>query len=218
MLSEFDIKYVTQKSVRGGGITDQLAESPIDGEDGILNEFPDGGVYGIDELEEDVWEMYFDGSVNMYRSGVGVNGEWQTKDRNLIPYQKYLSSLAEKFEEIFFSHVTRDKNQFADALATLAVRTKLEVHASVLPIQVTDQDEPSYCFAKLEADGEPWYHDVKRYIQHKEYPEGVSDVNKKTIHHLAGTFFVNGKVLYKRSHDGTLLICVDTREIQLIMT
>ncbi|CAL0301300.1 unnamed protein product [Lupinus luteus] len=264
------------KSIKGGVIADQLAESPINGGDEALNEFPDGGIYGIDEPEDDVWEMYFDGAVNTHGSGIGaviispvgkqypvavkldfectnniaeyeacingllfayelnvkrlrvfgdsaliiyqVNGEWQTKDAKLIPYQKYLSSLAKKFEEVCFSHVTRDKNQFADALATLAVMTKLEVHANVRPIQVIAQDEPSYCCADLEADGEPWYHDIKRYIQHREYPEGASDVNKKTIRRMAMTFFLNGEVLYKRSYDGTLLRCVDTREMQLIMT
>ncbi|XP_019416411.1 PREDICTED: uncharacterized protein LOC109327701 [Lupinus angustifolius] len=267
---------VIQKSFKGGEIPDQCVESPIHGEDRLLNEFPDSGVYVIDELEKDVWEMYFDEVVNMHGSGVGaviislvdkqylvavkldfectnniveykacingllfayemnvkmlrvfghstliiyqVNGKWQTKDTKLIPYQKYLSSLAEKFKEICFSHVTRNKNQFADALATLAVMTKLEVHASVCPIQVMTQDEPSYCCANLQDDDEPWYHDIKRYIQHKEYPEGASDVNKKTIHRLAGTFFLNGEVLYKRSHDGMLFRCVDIREIQLFMT
>ncbi|XP_019427152.1 PREDICTED: uncharacterized protein LOC109335473 [Lupinus angustifolius] len=214
MLSEFDVKYVTQKYVKGRAIADQLAESPIDGEHETHNEFPDGGIYGIDEQEEDIWEMYFDGAVNMHGNGVGaviispvgkqypvaikldfectnniveyeecindllfacelnvkklrvfgdstliiyqVNGEWQTKNTKLIPYQKYLSFLAKKFEEICFSHVTRDKNQFANALATLAVMTKLEVHANVRPVRVIPQDEPSYCCANIVADGEPW--------------------------------------------------------------
>ncbi|XP_019418570.1 PREDICTED: uncharacterized protein LOC109329357 [Lupinus angustifolius] len=108
------------------------------------------------ELNVKKLRVFGDSALIIYQ----VNSEWETKDTKLIPYQKYLSSLAEKFEEICFSHVTRDKNQFADALATLAVMTKLEVHASVRPIRVTAQDEPSYCCANLEADGEPWYHDI----------------------------------------------------------
>jgi len=49
-----------------------------------------------------------------------VKGEWQTKDEKLKLYQNYLLRLANEFEEIKFTHISRDKNQFADALATLA--------------------------------------------------------------------------------------------------
>ncbi|XP_019432700.1 PREDICTED: uncharacterized protein LOC109339673 [Lupinus angustifolius] len=120
------------------------------------------------ELNVKKLRVFEDSALIIYQ----VNGEWQTKDMKLIPYHKYLSSLAKKFEEICFSHVTRDKNQFADALATLTVMTKLEVHANVRPIQVTAQDEPSYCCANVVVDGKPWYHDIKIYIQHIEYLEG----------------------------------------------
>ena len=49
-----------------------------------------------------------------------VKGEWETKDERLKPYQEYLSKLADEFDEIEFTHMSRDKNKFADALATLA--------------------------------------------------------------------------------------------------
>ncbi len=55
-----------------------------------------------------------------------VKGEWQTKDLKLIPYQKYLLKLIKKFEEISFTHLSQDKNQFVDALATLAVMGQME--------------------------------------------------------------------------------------------
>ena len=47
-----------------------------------------------------------------------VKGEWQTNDEKLKLYQNYLLRLANEFEEIKFTHISRDKNQFADALAT----------------------------------------------------------------------------------------------------
>ncbi|XP_052305620.1 uncharacterized protein LOC127904792 [Populus trichocarpa] len=50
-----------------------------------------------------------------------VKGEWQTKEEKLRPYQEYLSTLAKEFEEIRFTHLGREGNHFADALATLAV-------------------------------------------------------------------------------------------------
>jgi len=49
-----------------------------------------------------------------------MRGEWETRDRKLIPYQTYIKELAEFFDEISFHHVPREENQMADALATLA--------------------------------------------------------------------------------------------------
>jgi len=48
-----------------------------------------------------------------------VKGEWQTKEEKLRPYHEYLSKLAREFEEIEFTHLAREGNQFADVLATL---------------------------------------------------------------------------------------------------
>jgi len=39
-----------------------------------------------------------------------VKGEEQTKDEKLESYQDYLSRLANEFEEIKFTHISRDKN------------------------------------------------------------------------------------------------------------
>jgi hypothetical protein len=39
-----------------------------------------------------------------------VKGEWQPKNEKLKPYQNYLSKLANEFEEIKFTHMSKDKN------------------------------------------------------------------------------------------------------------
>ncbi|PKI47330.1 hypothetical protein CRG98_032281 [Punica granatum] len=46
--------------------------------------------------------------------------QWKTKDPKLVPYHEYLEELTENFEDISFTYTPRMKNQFADALATLA--------------------------------------------------------------------------------------------------
>ena len=279
VLSEFDIQYMTQKSIKGSAIADHLAENPLLEEHPMTVEFPDGDILTVEEEESeegDKWKMYFDGAVNIYGNGIGavvlspngkqypvaiklefdctnniaeyeacaqglkvaidlgakqlevygdaaliiyqVNGEWQTKDPKLVPYQKYLMQLIKEFEKITFTHLTRDKNQFADALATLAVMTKLKVHVGVQPIQVRAQTEPVYCSnIEEEEDGQPWFHDIKKYIKFQEYPPDVSEANKKTIRRLSMTFFLSGETLYKRSFDGTLLRCVDAKEAGTIM-
>ena len=69
LLSEFDIKYVTLKSIKGRAIADYLAHwSPEEVEE-IQRDFLDEDIMGI-ELEP--WKMYFDGATNQNGNGIGV--------------------------------------------------------------------------------------------------------------------------------------------------
>nr|XP_023916015.1 uncharacterized protein LOC112027596 [Quercus suber] len=69
LLSKFDIKYMTQKSMKGRAIADHLANcSPEEAEE-IQGDFPNEDIMGI-ELES--WKMYFDGTTNQSGSGIVV--------------------------------------------------------------------------------------------------------------------------------------------------
>ena len=48
---------------------------------------------------------------------------------------------------------------------------------------------------EVEADGKPWYHDIKAYIKNSEYPSNATDSEKKFIRHIACHFFLSGEVL-----------------------
>ena len=68
-LSKIDIKYVTQKSVKGRAIADQLALcSPEEAEE-VQGDYPDEDIMGI---EVESWKMYFDEATNQNGSGIGV--------------------------------------------------------------------------------------------------------------------------------------------------
>ena len=61
LLSKFDNKYVTQKSVKGRAIADHLAHcSPEEAEE-IQGDFLDKDIM---EVEVESWKMYFDGATN----------------------------------------------------------------------------------------------------------------------------------------------------------
>ncbi|XP_021678292.2 uncharacterized protein LOC110663340 [Hevea brasiliensis] len=187
ILSQYDIVYMIRKAVKGSVIVDLLAENPIDDYEALDFEFPDEHINAIDEEVEgqnDVWQMYFNGAVNLSGSTIKavlisldgkyfpvavklrfectnnvaeyeacvnglqtaiemkvnklevygnsaliiykVKGERQTRDPKLIPYQKYLLELIKKFQEISFTHLGRDKNQYVDALTMLVVMTQME--------------------------------------------------------------------------------------------
>ena len=54
-----------------------------------------------------------------------IEGKWQARDAKLIPYQKCVSRLILKFQNITFAYLPQAQNQFIDALATLASMVKL---------------------------------------------------------------------------------------------
>ncbi|KAI7988825.1 hypothetical protein LOK49_LG13G02013, partial [Camellia lanceoleosa] len=67
--SEFDLKYVTRKSVKGRIVAEFLAGHPIEGEEDMAFSFPDEEVM---QMEEDTWKLYFDGASNQFGCGIGV--------------------------------------------------------------------------------------------------------------------------------------------------
>ena len=69
LLSEFDIKYVTRKSMKGRAIADHLAHCSLEGAKEIQEDFLDEDIMGI---EVESWKMYFDGATNQNGSGIGV--------------------------------------------------------------------------------------------------------------------------------------------------
>ncbi|XP_073261648.1 uncharacterized protein [Populus alba] len=139
-----------------------------------------------------------------------VKGEWQTKEEKLRPYQEYLSTLSEEFEEIRFTHLGREGNHFADALATLAAMATMDLRYKVHPVHIDIRNNPAHCYSvEGEVDGKPWYYDIKNLLQNQEYPVGASKMDKKTLRRLVMDFYLDGEILYKRSFDGTLLRCLN---------
>ncbi|RVW74208.1 Ribonuclease HI [Vitis vinifera] len=70
LLTEFDIHYVTQKSIRGSIVTDHLASLPVSDGRAIDDDFPDEDVVAATSLTG--WSMYFDGAANHSGYGIGV--------------------------------------------------------------------------------------------------------------------------------------------------
>jgi ribonuclease HI len=144
-----------------------------------------------------------------------VKGEWQTKDEKLKLYQSYLLKLADEFEEIKFTYVSRDKNQFADALATLASMTQVDAKSRIQPINIEARSFQAHCYFIGESpNGKPWYNDIKEFLQHREYPKGISKTDEKTLRRMTMGFYLDGEILYKRSSDETLLRCLNGNEIE----
>ncbi|XP_077252490.1 uncharacterized protein LOC143891871 [Tasmannia lanceolata] len=243
LLSEFDITYVTQKSIKGRVIAEQLADSPAENNEFLKAEFPDEEIMTAeDEVPDTKWLMYFDGAVNNrgqeYEACIAgleaaialriqdldvfgdsiliicqTNGNWKTRDDKLIPYNTYLESLVRKFGNITFTHLSRTKNHFADALATLASMLDISTAMEVQPLEVRLQWAPSHVnaieIAARCSDGKPWYTDIKNFISGKGHPPEASGKERRSLQKMASNFVICGEELYRRSFDGIQLLCID---------
>ncbi|KAI8550576.1 hypothetical protein RHMOL_Rhmol06G0117900 [Rhododendron molle] len=69
LLAEFDLQYVTRKSVKGCAVAKFLVDHPIDGPEDADFTFPDEDVL---TMVEEVWMLYFDGAANQKGFGIGV--------------------------------------------------------------------------------------------------------------------------------------------------
>ena len=69
-----------------------------------------------------------------------LNGEWETKDSKLLPYQEFIKGLIKQFEEITFKHLPREENYLADVLVTLATMFKVNANAEAQLVKLEVQE------------------------------------------------------------------------------
>ena len=95
LLSEFDITYVSQNSIKGQALADQLAENPVNDESEERIRFPDEALFMTEldkEQESAGWKMYFDGAANTQGCGIGAilvspkGDHFPTSARLTFPY------------------------------------------------------------------------------------------------------------------------------------
>jgi len=154
------------------------------------------GVQAAIDFNVKLLKVYGDSALVIHQ----LRGEWETRDCKLIPYHAYIKELAVFFDEISFHHVPREENQMADALATLASMFQLTPHGDLPYIEFRCRGRPTHCcLVEEERDGKPWYFNIKRYVESKEYPPEASDNDKRTLRRLAADFFLSGSILYKRN-------------------
>ncbi|XP_059288636.1 uncharacterized protein LOC132041990 [Lycium ferocissimum] len=187
------------------------------------------------------WRLFFDGAVNYKGSGIGAVLISETGQHypmaaklnfrctnNMAEYEacilglrmaldmniQELLRLCGRFKSIDFRHTLRAQNEFADALATIASMIQHPESTHIDPLEITLREEQAHCaHVEAEPDGQPWYADIKAYLEKGEYPPESSANQKKTIRRLANGFFLNKEVLYKRTPDLGLLRIIQEAEL-----
>ena len=131
-----------------------------------------------------------------------------------------MEDLIPHFSKVTFTHVPRLRNQFADALATLASMVEIPVSTKLRPIVIEQRDTPVYQHIMAidePDDGHPWYYDIWRFVERGEYPVGASKKDRIALQKMAAQYIICGGNLYRRSHGGMHKLCVQGPEAQRVM-
>ncbi|XP_021714970.1 uncharacterized protein LOC110682927 [Chenopodium quinoa] len=150
-------------------------------------------------------------------------GAWKVRDERLQMYTEYLRQFIPFFEEIEFKHIPREQNSFNDALANLAVNLTWDDDVKVQSVTIVEKEipvvnfEPTISLLTQEDNEDAWYTDVKKYLINGEYPKGSHKKDQLAIRRLASHFTISKGLLYHKSFDGNLQLCIDGERTQRIM-
>ncbi|XP_075101625.1 uncharacterized protein LOC142177064 [Nicotiana tabacum] len=147
-----------------------------------------------------------------------AQGEWEARDIKFIPYRQHVKDLSKRFKSVEFRYIPRFHNELADILATLAAMVPYPGNVHIDPLEIQIREIHGYCnTVEVEPDVQLWYHDIKRFLKIKEYPEQANGDQKRTLRRLADSFFLSGEVLYKKTPNLNLLRRVDAKEAEKVM-
>lgn len=89
----------------------------------------------------------------------------------------------------------------------------------MIPIEIKQRLKPAYCLQIIADDpkSEPWFFDIKRYLEDQTFPFLASKNDQLTLQRLATYFVLHGGSLYKKSSHHVLLRCVDNSKAAMII-
>ncbi|XP_070008334.1 uncharacterized protein [Nicotiana sylvestris] len=208
------------KVVKGQAQADHLTENPVDGGyEPLKMYFPDEEVsfIGEDIAESyDGWRIFFDGAANFKGFGIeaviisktGQHYPVSAKLRfpytnNMAEYEACILGLKMAIDRnIQVLLVIRDsdllihQNEFADALATVSSMIQYPDKNFIDLISVKVHNRSAYCaHFEEEANGKPWFHDIKEYLAKGEYPKLANPTQKRKFRRLSNNFFHSGGIL-----------------------
>ncbi|XP_060184034.1 uncharacterized protein LOC132613806 [Lycium barbarum] len=114
-----------------------------------------------------------------------VQGEWATKNDNILSYVNLAEMLCKKFKKIEFRHTPRAQNEFDNTLAMIVSMIQHLKSSHIDPLEISLKEEhASYSHMEAEPDGKPGYNDIKMYLEKWDYPKGITSGKKKTIRRM----------------------------------
>ncbi|KAI5317663.1 hypothetical protein L3X38_037370 [Prunus dulcis] len=237
LFSEFEIKFVPQKVIKGQALADFLAAHPTPDNmelpaDCLMRrslcsnnvaEY-EALIIGLEialEMHIDCLQAYGDSQLAVRQ----LNGQYAVRNATLVPYHERAKYLMSQFQDIHVSHIPRSENDKADALANLAASLTLPSERDIQVTigeryllspamerieEVVDSNVITSSKCEEEPDDLDWRHPIIEYLLLGKLP---NDSRKKAeVRRRATRFLYLNDTLYKRSFDGMLLRCLSKQD------
>ncbi|RVX05886.1 hypothetical protein CK203_023919 [Vitis vinifera] len=178
LLTEFDIHYVTQKSIRWSIVAYHLASLPISDGRAIDDDFPYEDVATVTSLSG--WRMYFDGTTNHSEYGIGV-----------LLISPHGDHIPRSIRLAFSDQHPATNNIIEYEACILGLETALELRIRQMEVfgdsnLVLRQIQGHWKIRDTEFDdGLPWYHDIYQFLRLDAYPEASTTKDKRALRQLA---------------------------------
>jgi ribonuclease HI len=140
-----------------------------------------------------------------------LNKEWDCSNDSMGKYCTAVRKLEDKFEELEFHHVERDRNAVANVLSKLgSSRTQVPpgvfVQVVLRPSISLDRAEECNILSQLESDSDDWREPIIRYIKNEEEPDDKNAAER--IARQSAHYTLIGETLYRRGATGVLMKCI----------
>ena len=80
-----------------------------------------------------------------------------------------------------------------------------------MPLVIERRQEPTH-EEEIEVHNltqdEPWFTDIKYYLENQEYPPNSSKKERRALRLLASQYFLNGGILFIKHYNGLHLRCI----------
>ncbi|RVW80088.1 Retrovirus-related Pol polyprotein from transposon 17.6 [Vitis vinifera] len=224
LLTEFDIQYVSQKSIKGSIVADHLASLPTSEDRPVDDDFPDEEFVAMTSLSDGACTSM----VQPISQGMGLVFYWYPL--RAITFRETALELDIRQMEVF-----GDSNlvlrQIQGDWKTRDV--KLRPYHAYLELLVARFDDLRYvhlpraqnrfadALATLASSVDIPIDVVIRPLliesRSGTYPEVATTKDRRALRHLATRFVICGDTLYRRSADGMLLLCLDRASADRVM-
>ncbi|XP_058185736.1 uncharacterized protein LOC131302962 [Rhododendron vialii] len=229
LLAEFEIKYVTRKSVKGRAVAKFLADRPIEGSEHMEFQFPPNEE--VMETKDEAWTLYFDGVSNQNGFGIGIllaspegshiplafklnfevtNNEIEY-EACIVGFEAALKIGVKVLEVIGDSHLVvsqangdwrvKDEKmkQYHQELGDFIPRFE-KGEIKASHDRTKDRRVYEYVMNIDEPDdGLPWYDNIWNFVEKGEFPAEATKKDRIALQRLASQYIICGGQLYRRS-------------------
>nr|XP_016471265.1 PREDICTED: uncharacterized protein LOC107793429 [Nicotiana tabacum] len=195
-MSEFDRVYKSRTEIKSHVLADFVANFSL-----RLLTLATKEAVMVSESTSPVWALFTDGSYN-------VCGIFKTKEQRMQQYVVKVQALLARFWEWSITHILREENAQADALANLGSSTEMKGSNSETVVQLMHSvlEVNSYYEVNMTNLGWEWRNEIINYLEQGKFLED-SKASRALQAKAARYSFKRGQ-LYRKSFQGPLARCL----------